>query len=1109
MSDDNQSSFNTPKQGDDSPSPASKPPSDIDSRLQHMESRGFTPSKALSGSKPSGAWEPPTPEELQAQMPQYKVLDVLGRGGMGAVYKGWQTSLDRYVAIKILPPDIDGTDANFSARFKQEAKTMARLSHPGIIPVFDAGETATGLLYFVMEFVEGTDISRMVQEQGKLSADHALAITAHVCDALTYAHERGVIHRDIKPANIMLNQEGQVKVADFGLAKSTELGANSGLTKSTMTMGTPDFIAPEALIMGLATDHRVDLYAMGVMLYNMLTGEIPRGRWKLPSEKVGSDVRFDAIINKAMETEPKDRYQSAREIRRELDVILSTPLEKTSPPQQQATPAHKPVMQGRRQSPGAPAAKPAASQSPPQRAAKVAKVGKNAGAPRKKSSAIPIFVVGGVFAALAVVGAILMHKPKSPGETSTAATQTVPGRLVNLLPLVDVKRDATKGVWSSKPEGLTVAQSTRLALLELPYEPPVEYDYEVEFTPTAIGYNPSLFLHASGASFAWKMNAHAKTPPIYGFDLLDGKIMPIRNEAVVTNPLRIETGKRYKTRVEVRRDGLRGFVNGTEMLHWTGDFKRLSMEAGSALRNPRALGIGSSRAVIFHRIEVREVSGTGRVMADAGSASTSTPASATKDAPFVNTLGMKFVTVPITGGPTKEERVLFSVWHTRVQDYEVFAKDLKRVWSKPDFEQGPDHPAVNVSWDDAKAFCEWLTLRERATGKIGSNEEYRLPSDHEWSCAAGIGDQEDAAVLPSEKSGKIAGYSWGPSWPPPKGSGNFAGEETNVILASDKGKYDITKVITGYNDGFVYTSPVGNFAANPFGLFDMGGNVQQWCEDWHDNDRKKGVARGASWKPKAGQWNLEKQLTVSFRDPTLRVIYKDRHIGFRCVLAPVAATPSTPPSTSRPTPLSGIAGPIDLLSLIDPMQDSPQKDKWELRESILRFRSDGGAADLRIPLDLRSKFYQIEIEFNAEFNLKKPENRMEIMLPNGLPGSEIAVRFYRDGSVHVGHSLSNPSDLKAKWADSPTNFGHVTVRWDIRNQKQAKLELLRDGIVAGTWSGDPATLSREVSVQRKPIGTLIGLGCSTVNSEIRRFTLTLLEGEASTQREPKKTFLAQ
>ena len=207
MSDDDKISFGMPRPEADASTPASTPP-------------GVTPS-FLSASRP-GQWQPPTPEELQAQIPQYKILDLLGRGGMGAVYKGWQNSLDRYVAIKILAPQLDDdADAEFAARFKQEAKTMAKFQHPGIVAVHDAGETATGLLYIVMEFIEGTDVAQMLKSQGKLDPAHALAITAHVCDALAYAHEHGVIHRDIKPANIMLNMEGQVKVADFGLAKAT------------------------------------------------------------------------------------------------------------------------------------------------------------------------------------------------------------------------------------------------------------------------------------------------------------------------------------------------------------------------------------------------------------------------------------------------------------------------------------------------------------------------------------------------------------------------------------------------------------------------------------------------------------------------------------------------------------------------------------------------------------------------------------------------------------------------------------------------------------------------------------------------------------------------
>jgi len=195
-------------------------------------------------------------------------------------YKARQKSLNREVAIKVLPPmaaEDDGS-MHFAERFKAEAQAMARLNHPGIVAVHDAGETPGGLLYFVMEMVQGTDVSRMIASSGRLPPEHAYAITAHVCDALAYAHGNGLIHRDIKPANIMVDTQGRVKVADFGLAKAVD--AQTGFTQSNMAVGTPDFVAPEALIPGMPVDGRADLYAVGVMLYQMLTGQVPRGAFK-------------------------------------------------------------------------------------------------------------------------------------------------------------------------------------------------------------------------------------------------------------------------------------------------------------------------------------------------------------------------------------------------------------------------------------------------------------------------------------------------------------------------------------------------------------------------------------------------------------------------------------------------------------------------------------------------------------------------------------------------------------------------------------------------------------------------------------------------------------
>jgi serine/threonine protein kinase len=237
------------------------------------------------------------------------------------------------------------------------------------------------------------------------------------------------------------------------------------------------------------------------------------------------------------------------------------------------------------------------------------------------------------------------------------------------------------------------------------------------------------------------------------------------------------------------------------------------------------------------------------------------PGTATKDSPFVNTLGMTFVPVEITGGPTNGRRVLFSIWDTRVQDYTEYVRSTRRTLEKPSFDQGPSHPVVNVSWDDATTFCAWLTEKERASGTIIGQYAYRLPSDHEWSCAVGIGRQEKAEEsLKSKRLNIVNTYPWGDQWPPPRGAGNY-GPSFTV-------------------DEFPFTSPVGSFAANRNGLFDMGGNVWQWCQDWFEPTEKiQRVIRGESWRD-----DESFALASSFRNPGAPG-QRSNEIGFRCVLA--------------------------------------------------------------------------------------------------------------------------------------------------------------------------------------------------------------------------------
>jgi serine/threonine protein kinase len=291
----------------------------------------------------------PLPADLAAKFPGLEILESLGQGGMGAVYKARQTKLDRLVAVKVLPEEW-GKDPAFAERFTREAKALARLNHPHIVAVHDFGHSE-GLFYLVMEYVDGANL-RNIMAGGGLEPHEALAIIPQICDALQYAHEEGVVHRDIKPENILLDSKGRVKIADFGLAKLIDKPrANFTLTGSQMVMGTLDYMAPEQRLTPQQVDHRADIYSLGVVFYEMLTGELPLGRFAPPSQKSGVDRRLDGIVFRALEREPGQRYQRISEVKTDLSAVTAgrpapsagrgvTPLPREAEPQVLCVPIH-------------------------------------------------------------------------------------------------------------------------------------------------------------------------------------------------------------------------------------------------------------------------------------------------------------------------------------------------------------------------------------------------------------------------------------------------------------------------------------------------------------------------------------------------------------------------------------------------------------------------------------------------------------------------------------------------------------------------------------------------------------------------------------------------
>ncbi len=272
-------------------------------------------------------FQPPSVEEVAKLFPQLEIIAFIGKGGMGAVYKARQPALDRIVALKILPPQTAG-GPGFVERFYREARALAKLSHPNIVAVHEFGQV-NGLPFFIMEFVDGMNL-RQLEKAGGLAPWEALQIVPQICEALQFAHDENIVHRDIKPENILVDKKGRVKIADFGIAKILGRERDVAITETGGAIGTPHYMAPEQMEKPTTVDHRADIFSLGVVFYEMLTGELPLGKFAPPSSrKVEVDVRLDEVVLRALERDPEQRYQHASQVKTAVDTIAGS---KPTPP---------------------------------------------------------------------------------------------------------------------------------------------------------------------------------------------------------------------------------------------------------------------------------------------------------------------------------------------------------------------------------------------------------------------------------------------------------------------------------------------------------------------------------------------------------------------------------------------------------------------------------------------------------------------------------------------------------------------------------------------------------------------------------------------------------
>lgn len=772
--------------------------------------------------------------DLQPLLVNYEVQSFIARGAMGAVYRAYQPSLGRMVAIKILPAVLNSEDGQYGRRFIHEAQVMGSLSHPGIVSVHEAGALKEGTLYYVMEYVQGSDLGKALEAQGRLEPERVLNLGMKICEALHLAHQRGIIHCDIKPANLMLTESGQVKIADFGLARTLE-SDELALTQIGRVMGTPFFTAPE-LVGSAEPGVRSDIYALGITLYQMLTGHIPQGAFQPPSKLVDRlDPRWDAIIQQALQTDPGERQMDAEVLRQQLQTL-------TQP------------------------------------------------APHRRW-------LGWLGSSLIALSTLGWWQLTDWAPHSQAPADTVP-RVTNLLPRFDLKKGTPEDCWRHTSSGfLTAEKRGTPCVLSVHFPVVEEYDYEIEFTAhqdTRETFVNQVF-EVGGQPVEWSLSISSLSrSPYHSFLWLDGKDPLETPEVRTALPAHLNRAQRYHSLIQVRKGGLKAWLDGQLLVDWRGDPRRFGRSKFIEWPSGHIGFLTWNGGVTFHKMQITEHLPLGSKMhfpavkADQAAApeATLTPPkkepraepeiapssplplgllSASREQPYVNTLGMKFLPLPGT-------QSLIGIHEVRHQDYAAYAaanQGIDLAWEKADREGFPvgyenDHPVVFTNWNDAKDFCRWLSAKEGLA--------YRLPTDREWSIAAGIAEREKADLTPETK-GKynLNLYAWGTDWPPPAGYGNF----------NDISHYQAFGIVPrpSFNDGYATTSPVMSFKPNALGIYDLSGNVWEWCEDWLNTAEQERVLRGGHFGDiKSKYYPLSCRTS---RRPESRFLCD----GFRCVIA--------------------------------------------------------------------------------------------------------------------------------------------------------------------------------------------------------------------------------
>jgi formylglycine-generating enzyme required for sulfatase activity/tRNA A-37 threonylcarbamoyl transferase component Bud32 len=791
----------------------------------------------------------------------YVLLDRLGEGGMGAVFKARHRRLERLDALKVIRTE-HVANAQAVQRFHQEARAAARLTHPNIVAVYDANES-NGIHFLAIEYLEGTDLGRLVKEKGPLPIELACDYIRQAALGLQHAHEKGLVHRDIKPANLFLNRKsGMLKVLDLGLARLQQRSTNdtgaAGLTHSGAVMGTPNYMAPEQALHPHQVDIRADVYSLGCTLHYLLTGQppFPGGEMTeklikhqlhepVPVEQLRPDVppEVAAIVRKLMAKRPEDRYQTPAEVAAILDYLtrregvcpsaVTVDIRKRGA---RAEELNTPTFLDRSQR---------------QRARRRFRLGIGGG--------VVLLLAVAVFAYLFWRGVPLPSPPSTLNETP-AATLTVRVEANQLWQDagIDVPAGQTvilvpEGLWRNGQQliparGMEQASHHRVVLPQAPWmcllarvgdEAPAAVLTTTQLKAQRGG---RLFMQANdldltansgavkvGVGGGLRAEDQAPAPPLLPIQVTeqalrlllarekDPAVRPEESREEILDFCQKHRGLPQALLAAQKLPGLPPLVNSIGMK--LAPIPPGSFRMGSSPTEPgRREDEGPQREVEITRpfyMGVHEV-----------------------------TVGQFKAFIKETGYQTEAEKGGGAF--VRQPDGK-WASDPTANWQTPGFDQTDEYPVVCVSWNDAQAFCSWLSAKER--------KKYALPTEAQWEYSARAGSPSKFGFGDDDE--ELTEYAW--------------------YYANSRWK----------------AHPAGQKKSNAWGLYDMHGNAWEWCQDWYDKDYYQespkldplGPSDGTRRVLRGGAWSYD--LTYSraaYRGSSLPS-FRDDHGGFRVVLA--------------------------------------------------------------------------------------------------------------------------------------------------------------------------------------------------------------------------------